>query len=49
MTTAEIVTEQALALARSGQWGDEPVRRPSEVAENRRVAVVRAAEHQGGP
>jgi len=45
MTTADIVTEEALALAAAGMDGDEPVERLLRAAANRRVAVVRAKQN----
>jgi hypothetical protein len=44
MTTSEILTQQALALASAGAPGEEAVRELLTVSGERRVAVVRARQ-----
>jgi hypothetical protein len=44
MTTADIVRELAIALARSGTEPDQAVRELEMCCEGRRVAVVRARQ-----
>ena len=44
MTTSEILTQQALALASAGAGGEEAVRELLTASGERRVAVVRARQ-----
>jgi len=45
MTTADVLTERALSLARSGADTDEAVRELLVLCGGRRVAAVRARQH----